>query len=1140
MAEHETKRLQSRIMAFAMLGILLTGVIVGLATGIPLYRDARSSAEQAAAFNVEVRALAVGQLIGKWRDVAQQVTSRRAIRDMLDQYLAGEVGLKRLQAFTAPKLADALSENRDAVALTRLGPKGQVLVHLGRPLPPALRRQLGTEVTDDAAVHMAGPIRLDDGRDYLVVAAPILSHDHRRLGTDLVTFGIAPLAEVLSPGDAFDPDARTLLVHRGAAQLLTAGATGWHVAPVPQHGALARAIAEVAAGHSDVIPGGLPQHDDQVLFYTPLAHSGWGLILQTEARALYAPALRELSVPLASILVMLLVGMVGTHRLIRPLASDVITQTERLAALADDQQALLEYARGYVYRHDAEGRYSYLSEGVGAVTGYDAAQFRRRHPQMLTDNPINAEVAAYTRRSLSGEETPPYLVEIRHRDGHPLTLEVNERPQREQGRVVGVVGVARDVTDRVRAQQALRESEERLRTLINATPDIICFKDGEGRWLEANEADIELFRLRGVEYRGKRDSELAAFTHPIYRDAFLSCEVSDERAWRAGAPNRAEEVIPTADGARRVFDILKVPVFGESGERRGLVVVGRDISERKWAEEELALAASVFQGSEEGILILDPMQRFMRVNAAFTRITGYEVEELKARAFCELLDKQWSPPNACNDIDRALAERGSWRGELWYRRRDGEPFPVWQNFSAIHDERGELLCFTGIFTDISDKKDFEARIQYLAHYDLLTSLPNRALLTDRLGHALERASRAGRHLALLFVDLDRFKNVNDSLGHPIGDRLLRVTAERLQQAVNEQDTVARLGGDEFIVLVEEWEDTRDAGNIARRVLDRLAEPVRLEGYEIFIGASIGISVYPDDGGDADTLIKNADAAMYRAKDRGRNTYEYYTPELTRLSFERLDLEVGLRRALERDELVLHFQPQALAADGRIVGVEALVRWQHPEKGMIPPDVFIPVAEETGLIDPLGAWVLRKACEQAQRWDTAGMPPLRMAVNLSMHQLAGDGIVPLVRQVLEESRMEPQRLELEITEGVMVRHADRTVAMLGELKALGVTLAVDDFGTGYSSLSYLKRLPIDRLKIDRSFVRDIPGDRDDVAIATTIIAMARHLNLKVIAEGVEEQVQLALLAENGCDEYQGYFLSRPVPAAEIEGLLRRSG
>ncbi len=1128
MSGTETRRIQNRIVLYALIGILLTGLVVGLATAIPLYKHVRGHIEHSAAFNARVRAMAVSQVLLGWEEIARQVTSRSVIRDELERYNAGEISREALEAFSVPKLTDALKHTEGLVGITRYAAGGEQVLAIGIAAPvdsPALPEAGST----DLLTH--GPRRVG-GQYYLFFSAPIVNRFGEWVGTDVVAFELAPLFAVLGRLNGFDSSANAYLGRAGESRVISAGAEGTRVLERSESGALAEGLRLAIAGEVGLVP---PGAGAEVVVYAD-SGNGWGVAFATPEENFYAPVAGQLAFPLASIGIMLLLGTFGTLQVIKPLSDNIVRQSQQLTKSSGELRDLLEHAHGFVFRHDRNGFFTYVSEGFKSVTGYGPGELTGRFEEFLTDHPMNLVALESVRRTLDGEQGPAYLAEMRVKGGHGVVLEISMQPHYDDGRVTGVVGVARDVSERVRAEEALRCNEERLRTVINATPDIICFKDGQGRWQETNQSNLNLFRLEQSDYRGKRDSELAEVTAPELRDAFLACEESDEIAWRAGHPTRAEEVIPGPGGEQRVFDVMKVPVFAEDGARRGLVVVGRDISERKWADEELHLAASVFQDSHEAIIILDEAERVARVNTAFKAITGYTEAELSGRHLCELLDSSRSGEDICTHINEVIGRSGNWQGEVWYRRKSGEVFPAWQTLSAITDETGEVTRYAAIFSDLSEQRDSEARINYLAHYDPITDLPNRTLLNQRLSESINAASRTGSRLALLFLDLDRFKNVNDSLGHHIGDRVLRVTADRLDRSVREQDTIARPGGDEFIVLLDELHDTRDAGAVASKILEALSEPIYIEGYEVFGGGSIGISVFPEDGRDTETLIRNADAAMYRAKEQGRNTYQYYTPELTELSFERLDMETGLRRALERGDLRLHYQPQALVGDGRVVGVEALIRWQHPDKGMIRPDLFIPLAEDTGLIEPIGRWVLHTACAQAVAWQKAGLPPVRMAVNLAGYQIIYGDLVQTVRQTLEDTGLDPAMLELEITEGFVLQHAERGIQTLTELKALGVTLAIDDFGTGYSSLSYLKRLPVDRLKIDRSFVRDIPEDRDDMAIVGMIIAMARHLKLEVIAEGVEDAVQLDFLRENACDEYQGFYLGKPEPAAAIEALI----
>ena len=558
------------------------------------------------------------------------------------------------------------------------------------------------------------------------------------------------------------------------------------------------------------------------------------------------------------------------------------------------------------------------------------------------------------------------------------------------------------------------------------------------------------------------------------------------------------------------------------------------MTERERFVDELELSAQVFDNGLDGIFITDRDGTILRVNPMFSEITGFPPEEAVG-ATPRLFKSDQHDRDFYAKMWRTLLDEGRWEGELWNRRRDGQGFAMWENISSVRDRNGEVQYFISMFRDITEKKASEQRIYNLAHYDMLTGLPNRLLFSDRLNHAVSRAQRDDGRLALLFLDLDFFKHVNDSLGHAAGDQLLREVAGRLGHCLREGDTVARLGGDEFIFLLEGLPTPSAAEHVARKILDALANPMELCGHDTYVGGSIGISIYPRDGGDGETLVKNADAAMYRAKEAGRNRFHFYDAEMSASAERRLSLESALRRGLERDELTVYYQPKMNTDDGRLAGMEALVRWERPDHGLVSPDQFIPLAEETGLIVPLGQRVLELACRQAAAWRLQGHD-LVMAVNLSGVQLRGPEIVDTVRQVLDDTGLPPERLELEVTEGFMLTGYDQGLAILDGLKALGVGLSIDDFGTGYSSLSYLKRLPIDRLKIDRSFVADLPDDAEDRAISSTIIAMARALNLQVTAEGVETDAQRRLLSDLGCDELQGYLIARPMPAEEVEGML----
>lgn len=562
----------------------------------------------------------------------------------------------------------------------------------------------------------------------------------------------------------------------------------------------------------------------------------------------------------------------------------------------------------------------------------------------------------------------------------------------------------------------------------------------------------------------------------------------------------------------------------------------RFVTARERDEQSLRLAAAVFDSSTEGIVITARDGRILQVNPAFAAITGYRPEEVTGRN-----PRMFSSGRHDADFYRtlwnAVLSSGRWQGEIWNRRKNGEIYPQWLSINSIRSPSGEIDYFVATFCDITERKRAEDKMLHLAYHDALTNLPNRALFKDRLEQSLAYARRL-KHgkVAVLFIDLDRFKLVNDSLGHAVGDQLLQGVAQRLRELGRRSDTLARLGGDEFTFLLPDVDHVEEATVVADKVLAALEQPFVIGGRDIFVSASIGISMYPDDGADVETLMKHADTAMYHVKKQGRNGFHIYTRALDQHSQRRLELESRLHTALERQQLVLHYQPQFDLSQGRLRGVEALVRWQHPELGMISPAEFIPLAEESGLIVPIGAWVLETACRQMREWKEAGFPDLVMSVNLSVRQFFREDIARQVMRAIDDYCLSAQVLELEITESVAMDDAAYTIRTLESLAASGLRLAIDDFGTGYSSLSQLRKMPVGILKIDRAFVQDITANPDDAAIVNAVITMAHRLGLKVIAEGVESQAQLAHLRAQRCDFAQGYLFSKPLPAAELEALL----
>ncbi len=550
-------------------------------------------------------------------------------------------------------------------------------------------------------------------------------------------------------------------------------------------------------------------------------------------------------------------------------------------------------------------------------------------------------------------------------------------------------------------------------------------------------------------------------------------------------------------------------------------------------------AAAIIENTSEGVLITDLDGTIMSVNPAFSRISGYAPEELIGQN-PRLLHSGRHDEAFYQALWQSLQETGAWQGEIWNRRKNGEIHPELVTINTVCDEEGQPSRYAEVVTDLSQLRQSQEKLEYLAHHDPLTDLPNRLLLSDRLRHALEEALRHQQPAALLFLDLDRFKQINDSFGHPAGDQLLRAVAERLTHCVRINDTVARVEGDEFVILLEDIKRQENAALVAEKILRSFSEPFNLLGQELYITPSIGIAAYPRDGGDCDTLLRNADTALFLAKDQGGNTFAYYSEELTSHAFEQVILENSLRRAITDDQLRLHYQPLLNLRSGRLIGAEALVRWQHPDLGLVPPNKFIPLAEATGIIIEIGDWVLNTACRQCMAWLDQGLDIGFIAVNVAGPQITRQKIAEQAQRAIEVSGLPAEKLELEVTESFIMEETEQNILLLKELCAMGIRLSIDDFGTGYSSLTRLKRLPIDKLKIDQSFVRDIPGDPEDVAIVNAIIALAQSLDLNLIAEGVETEEQKQFLLEAGCNEGQGYLFARPLPPEEFVEFVASLG
>jgi len=598
------------------------------------------------------------------------------------------------------------------------------------------------------------------------------------------------------------------------------------------------------------------------------------------------------------------------------------------------------------------------------------------------------------------------------------------------------------------------------------------------------------------------------------------------------------DYLPVVGADGRFIDVVSLlSLFTTLSQReQGLREVRELLIEQLQCElENRQVAASVFDATSEGIMVTDADNRILLVNRAFTRTTGFSEAEAIGKTPA-LLQSGRHGHEFYQAMRRALQENGAWEGEIWNRRKSGDIYPEWLHINVVPDASGKVRYYAGVFSDITRHEELRAKLLHLAYYDVLTDLPNRQLFMDRLEQSIVHTRRSGKEFSLLFIDLDRFKDINDSLGHRFGDQILIAVAERLQSAVRESDTVSRLGGDEFTVLLPNTAQPEDIAEIAEKILAALAAPLAMEGKTLFLAASIGVSRYPDDGGDAEALLMHADAAMYRAKESGGGVSRFFAAGM---NSQRLEISNALRQALAAGELWLAWQPQVSLPDGRIVGAEALARWEDSSGAPVPPSLFIPIAEETGLIGAIGVWAIRTLCGQGMELACNACGNFRLAVNFSPLQLKPKTHQAIL-DIMASSGFDPRRLEIELTETALSAQRDGMLAFLGALGEAGVEVSVDDFGTGCSNLANLKLLPVHKLKIDRSFVSDITRDPNDRQIAAAVIGMAHALGLKVIAEGVETAAQAAILTELGCDMAQGYYFSRPVPFATLKQLLDGAG
>ncbi len=828
----------------------------------------------------------------------------------------------------------------------------------------------------------------------------------------------------------------------------------------------------------------------------------------------------------------------NTLQLIRELAEHQHIEI----ALRDAHQQMLSLLNSMAegaFGVDTKGYCRFVNRSFLQILGYDSADeligrpiHDLIHHSHLDGTPYPAIECQMYAAYIRCEEVHVVGEVFWRKDGTPVPVEYWSQPIISDNVVTGAVATFIDITERQQIEAKLADSECRLRTIIESEPECIKIVNQAGELVLMNPAGLAMVEADNLAQ--VVNQSVFTMIAPEYRSAFMQLH----QRVLAGESVEMEFEAIGLKGGRCWFETHAVPMREVNGNVVHLAVT-RDISKRKHTEQQLRIAATVFE-SQLGMMVTDADNEILRVNQAFTAITGYSSEELVGKQPTVLRSDQ-QDPSIYAKMEDSIIMTGTWEGELWSQRKNGETYPVYLTITAVKDANDAFTHFVSTLSDITSRKAAAEEIKRLAFYDPLTNLPNRRLLYERLKPALASSQRNGHQGALLFIDLDNFKTLNDTLGHDMGDLLLQEVAKRLLSCIRKGDTVARLGGDEFVVMLEDlsqdrFEAAKQTKMIGHKILNLINQPFNLTSHRYFSTPSVGATLFNGHEQSIEELLKQADIAMYQAKTSGRNALRFFDPQMQAVVMARVALEDDLRGAINKLDFQLHYQIQ-IEHPYRVLGAEGLIRWLHPQRGMIYPATFIALAEETGLILTLGQWVINSACAQLKAWQQAALTrDLVLAVNVSAKQFYQVDFVAQVRTAIEHYGINPALLKLELTESVLIKNIDDTIITMNALRQIGVKFALDDFGMGYSSLQYLKKLPLDELKIDLSFVRDIASDSSDQAIVCTIIAMATALNLTVIAEGVETQEQQQLLLYNGCTHYQGYLFSKPLPINQFEALL----
>ena len=888
----------------------------------------------------------------------------------------------------------------------------------------------------------------------------------------------------------------------------------------------------------------LDQHDEVTVgqvMHTPVISCRGDMPMQEAARVMERKHIRRLAVTRSD---GMLSGIITRHDIVKALQGryveylhETLIRTNRdlqntLSNLREAQQKvfllnLIEQIDDAIYIIQSEsGRILEVNDKTCEMLGYSREELCRMMVWEIFTGIENESSWRRTQANLKirGSMTMPTL--HRSKEGDFIPVEVNSKYLRHEENDYSLA-VARDLTHVKRQEEKLLL----LREALEATPNAIAVTDTNGAVQWTNPAFNQLTGYTQEEINGLTFDEIIETDQ---QDSSVQSELwqamETKSSWRDEISNVRK------DGTRYQAAFTLTPVAGYDQEITHYIAVIEDITERHKQMTRLRLYATLFENTREGVMVTDSTGTICMVNQAFTKLTGYtEPEAIGKRP--DILKSGKHDSAFYDNLWRDIVSTGHWQGEIWNRRKNGDVYPELLSISSVYGDQNEVKYYVGVFSDISQLKQTEAKLEYLAHHDPLTHLANRRLLMTQLEYGLKTAHRKQERVALLVMDLDRFKDINDSYGHLVGDQLLQLVAGRLNHRLRESDLVTRLGGDEFAVLMQGVEHPEDAAILASEIIQTLNDPCQLaDGLELQAGTSIGISLYPEHGTSAETLLQHADSALYQAKKEGRGRFCYFSEEMTQAARQRIEIHNNLRHALAEERLSVFYQPQIEFETGHIVGAEALLRWRDPEQGDIPPSLFIPVAEETGLISRMGEWVMRDVCRQGKQWMEQGRHPLSLAVNLSVHQLRQGDFVEKIRQIVTESGYPAGQLSFEVTESALMERETEALQILNQLRGIGLHLSIDDFGTGYSSLAHLQRMPLDELKIDKTFIDEIPHKREDKEITSTIIAMARNLGLIVLAEGVENEEQHRFLQQQGCDFFQGFLISPPVSAEEFTILL----